>query len=64
MARFGVPYGPDAVAFASLSRVDLANEEQPPDFDAAVEGSSLRDGDEARVVAGPSSRVSGEGNQT
>ncbi|THH28993.1 hypothetical protein EUX98_g5211 [Antrodiella citrinella] len=29
-ARFGVPYGPDAVAFASQSRVDLV---PPPGFD-------------------------------
>ena len=39
-ARFGVPYGPDAVAFAaSSSRQDLL---PPPGFDAAVDAASPR----------------------
>ena len=33
-ARFAVPYGPDAIAFASSSRQDL--NDPPPDFDAAA----------------------------
>lgn len=36
IARFGVPYGPDAVAFASSSRLDLTS--PPPDFDSAIGG--------------------------
>ncbi|KAF9450038.1 hypothetical protein P691DRAFT_811283 [Macrolepiota fuliginosa MF-IS2] len=34
--RFGVPYGPDALAFASMSRVDLADGDRPPEFEEAV----------------------------
>jgi len=36
LAKFGRPYGPDAVAFASLSAVDLVTGQRPPDFEAAV----------------------------
>lgn len=36
LAKFGRPYGPDAVAFASLSAVDLVTGQRPPDFGAAV----------------------------
>ncbi|TEB26831.1 hypothetical protein FA13DRAFT_995523 [Coprinellus micaceus] len=34
IARFGVPYGPDALAFASTSMLDLTS--PPPDFDSIV----------------------------
>ena len=38
-ARFAVPYGPDAIAFASSSRQDL--NDPPPDFDAAASDTHL-----------------------
>ncbi|KAJ2930648.1 hypothetical protein H1R20_g6448, partial [Candolleomyces eurysporus] len=34
IARFGVPYGPDAVAFASTSLLDVS--QPPPDFDSVI----------------------------
>ena len=36
LAKFGRPYGPDAVAFASMSAVDLDTSQRPPHFEAAV----------------------------
>lgn len=36
LERFGVPYGPDAVAAFSLSRERLAEAEPPPDFESAT----------------------------
>lgn len=36
LVRFGVPYGPDAVAFASLSRENLVLGEMPPEFEEIV----------------------------
>ena len=36
LAKFGRPYGPDAVAFTSLSVIDLVTGQKPPDFEAAV----------------------------
>lgn len=38
-ARFAVPYGPDAIAFASSSRQDLSY--PPPDFDSAASDTQL-----------------------
>lgn len=38
-SRFGVPYGADAIAFASSSRLDLL--QPPPDFDTAASTSQL-----------------------
>lgn len=65
LARFGVPYGADAVAFASLSRDNLTIGERPPEFEAAVsgEGDSSGGGASARSAAGVSERRSGEGSQ-
>ncbi|PPQ92499.1 hypothetical protein CVT25_010332 [Psilocybe cyanescens] len=38
-ARFGVPYGADAIAYASSSRLDLL---PPPDFDSSLDALSPR----------------------
>lgn len=38
IARFGVPYGADAIAYASSSRLDLSS--PPPNFDAAFHSGS------------------------
>ncbi|EAU84146.2 hypothetical protein CC1G_08687 [Coprinopsis cinerea okayama7 len=38
IGRFAVPYGDDAIAFASTSRLDVSS--PPPDFDTAVGNSS------------------------
>ncbi len=42
-SRFGVPYGADAIAFASSSRLDLL--QPPPDFDTAASTSQVAPGD-------------------
>ncbi|THU97632.1 hypothetical protein K435DRAFT_857409 [Dendrothele bispora CBS 962.96] len=50
-ARFGVPYGPDAIAYASSSRADLSN--PPPEFDASegpASSSSPRPGSRLRAI--------------
>ena len=52
LAKFGRPYGPDAVAFASLSAVDLVTGQKPPDFEAAV--------GETRGSGAPSAGATGE----
>ena len=53
-SRFGMPYGPDAIAFAaSSSRQDL--EPPPPDFEASSSQSSL-------VRPGPSRRLDSSSN--
>jgi len=52
LARFGVPYGADAIAFAaSASRQDL--EPPPPDFDAASSMTNLRPGAEVTSAIPP-----------
>lgn len=53
IARFGVPYGPDAVAFASSSRLDLTS--PPPDFDSAVGSANADASSTSLSMAGISS---------
>lgn len=54
LARFGVPYGADAVAFAaSTSRQDL--DPPPPDFDAEASMASLLPRTESEVTSAPPS---------
>ncbi|EKM78412.1 hypothetical protein AGABI1DRAFT_114698 [Agaricus bisporus var. burnettii JB137-S8] len=43
LVRFGVPYGPDAIAFASLSRENLG--EMPPEFEETVAPGGGSNGD-------------------
>jgi len=50
-ARFGVPYGPDAIAYASSSRADLSD--PPPEFEASEGQASTsppRSGSRLRTV--------------
>ncbi|KAF5339025.1 hypothetical protein D9758_014123 [Tetrapyrgos nigripes] len=54
-ARFGMPYGEDAIAYASSSRADL--NDPPPEFEASE--SSPRPGSRLRVA---SPEVGGSGN--
>jgi len=53
IARFGVPYGEEARAFASTSRLDLRS--PPPDFDSVV---AERSGAHARTESGGTRRSS------
>ncbi|KAI0074928.1 hypothetical protein K474DRAFT_1709421 [Panus rudis PR-1116 ss-1] len=61
-ARFGVPYGPDAVAYAaaSQSRVDLSSGPPPPDFEDVVRGDAVEEGESG---AGPSGSAMGQGQE-
>jgi hypothetical protein len=63
VSKFGVPYGPDAVAFASASLVNLHG--PPPEFEErpSTDGLPGPSTSETRVRAGSAlSRVSQEGN--
>ncbi|KAH9921794.1 uncharacterized protein B0H18DRAFT_1020200 [Fomitopsis serialis] len=55
--QFGVPYGPDAIAFASTSRVDLLN--PPPVFEEVVGQTGT--GESGRDASASISRTGGEG---
>lgn len=63
LAKFGVPYGADAKAFASMSATDLASGERPPGFEA-VAGENGSGGDASTSAAAePSASTSGEGER-
>ncbi|CCL99066.1 uncharacterized protein FIBRA_01078 [Fibroporia radiculosa] len=59
--RFGVPYGPDALAFASASRVDLV---PPPVFEEVVEASGESESSASSGTEPSSGSGSGSGEGT
>jgi hypothetical protein len=64
LAKFGVPYGPDAVAFAFMSGGNSANGERPPDFEAVVGNGGINGGANSTIAADTPDSTSGEGVQT
>ncbi|KAJ3556323.1 hypothetical protein NP233_g12004 [Leucocoprinus birnbaumii] len=61
LAKFGVPYGPDAKAFASMSAVDLLTGERPPEFSTVVGGENSNEaGASTSAPAEPSASTSNE----